>query len=642
MEIKDQFKETRLFVSRTVIAVAMVFIFLFGILLYRMFYLQVIKHEEFSTKSKDNRIKVLPLPPRRGLIYDRNKNILADNIPSFQIKAIPEEIKDPEKTINELSEIIAIDQEKIPKIIEEIKLKKRNRLKRHQDLPIKTRLDSSERDNFAVYRHKFPGIDIKADTSRRYPLKNIASHVVGYVGRIDEKELQNLNGAEYAGSTHIGKNGIEKHYEKTLLGEVGSETIEVNNVGRRIRSLSKEPPLPGKDLVLTIDIELQKEAEAALEGYAGAIVAVDTRTGEILALASVPTFDLNLFPNGISHKDYSALLNNKYKPLVNKFIRGQYPPGSTVKPAIGLAGLYNNIVTADKETYCPGFYQLPRVSHKYRDWKRWGHGKTNIKKAIAESCDVYFYDLAYNMGVDKTAEFLDRFGFGKKIMIDLPGEKSGVLPNKAWKKKVWNTPKLRKRYRGRVDSPTWYHGETLIAGIGQGFFLATPLQLAYSTAIIANKGKPVPLHLLKEIIDPVSGKKEVPMFRAPTEPITDVRASDWEVIHQGMREVVHGRRGTARKVGKDAQYEFAGKTGTAQVSSIKQNEEAKDCADIPEKLRDHALFIAFAPFKKPEIAVAVIAEHGCGGSSVAAPIARRVLDKYFKIEPPPAEEEDKR
>ncbi len=614
MEIKDNLKEKRLFTNRTIVAVIVVFLMLM-ILVAQMVNLQIIKYEKYRTKSVNNRIKVEPEPPRRGLIFDRNGVILADNIPSFQLTIIPEEVKNLSDTTTRLRHILEISDEEMERFENLMQNLWSNNLHRFDHIPIKFQLTETEVASFAINRHLFPGVYVKAHIARRYPLKEVASHIIGYVGRINEKELKTLDYFDYAGSTHVGKTGIEKYYEDILHGDVGEIKVEKNVSGRYIRTIEETPPKPGNDIYLTIDSTLQMEIEKAFGEYSGAVVAIEPSSGEILAMVSQPGFDLNLFVNGISTKKYKELKDDKMQPLFNRLTRGQYPPGSTTKPLIGLAGLHYGVVKPEDEVFCPEYYTLPNVDHKYRCWKKWGHGKVNLNHGIAHSCDVYFYDLAYKLGIDRMSTFLDRFGLGHKTGIDLPGEKSGILPSREWKRRVKKEP--------------WYHGETLISGIGQGFTLTTPLQLAQATALIANRGKYIKPHLLKHHIDPATKTKEQPEFDQSSKNIDDVSTADWETVIQAMHNVVQSEYGTARKIGLDAPYNFAGKTGTAQVFGVKQDEKAKKNEELAFELRDHALFIAFAPLDKPKIAVAVIVEHGGGGSSVAAPVARKVLDRYL-------------
>ena len=475
------------------------------------------------------------------------------------------------------------------------------------------RLDEDELARFAINRHRFPGVDIAARLVRNYPLGELGVHALGYVGRISENELSKVDAANYSGSSHIGKIGIEQSYEDTLHGQVGVRHVEVNALGRILRVIKSTAPTPGKNLYLTLDVNLQKVAEESLAGRRGAVVAIEPRTGDILSFVSAPTYDPNLFVLGIDNKTYASLRDSNNQPLFNRALRGQYPPGSTLKPFVGLAGLEYNKVTADTNIFCGGWYSLRGDSHRYRDWKRAGHAATNMDKAIAESCDVYFYDLSLTLGIDLMHTFLGQFGFGKPTALDVKGESSGLLPSREWKRRVHNQP--------------WFPGETLIAGIGQGYVLATPLQLAHATAILANRGDNITPRLVKSIQDPQS---QIIENIAPqkTDTIHFANLTHWDQMVFSMTEVVHGLNGTARNIGKDAPYLIAGKTGTAQVFTIKQD-ESYDEETLDERLKDHSLFIAYAPVDNPQIAVAVIVENGGSGSATAAPIARTVMDAYL-------------
>ena len=610
-KVKDHVAEARLFSRRALVALAFVLIALLT-LIGRLAQLQVMQHEHFITLSESNRVRLQPLPPTRGLIFDRNGVLLADNLPSHRLEVTPEQTQDLEKTLRQLQMMVDISEQDINRFL---KLSKRN--PPYNGIPLRFRLSEEEVARVAVNLHRFPGVEIKADLTRNYPLGKHAVHVIGYVGRIDERELQTIDTSQYLGSTHIGKTGVEKSYEEVLHGQVGYEQVETNAQGRVLRILKSSPPIPGKNIYLTIDIRLQKTAEEALGDYNGAVVAIDPRNGEILALASMPGYDPNLFVNGISVADYKALNTSPDRPLFNRALRGVYPPGSTVKPMIGLAGLEYGVIERYTPVYCPGFYRLPNSKHRFRDWKRGGHGKTSLDKAITQSCDVFFYDLAVNLHINRLHDYLDQFALGRPTGVDLSGEKSGLLPSQEWKRGAYNQP--------------WYVGETLIAGIGQGYMLVTPLQLAHSTAILAMRGKahfqPRILHATQE-----QGSDEIrPAPPRTLPPIEISRPDNWEYVANAMIQVVHGSWGTARAIGKDSPYRIAGKTGTAQVFSLGQDEKY-DADKLKRQLHDHALFIAFAPADNPRIAVAVIAEHGGGGSSVAAPIAKQVLDAYL-LEP---------
>lgn len=604
--IKDYLRESLLFRDRAIIAGILVFLLL-ALLVLRLVKLQVVEHQHFTTLSQDNRVKLLPLPPTRGLIYDRNGVILAQNLPAYSLEITPERVEDMALTLQQLAEIIAIresDRERFARL--------RKQRRRFDSVPIRVRLDEQEVARFSVNRHRFPGVEIKAKLLRDYPLGPRTAHVLGYVGRINERELQIIDNSAYSGTSHIGKTGVEKTYEGTLHGKVGLQQVEVNALGRVIRVLQSDPPTPGQDLHLSLDSGLQQATMEAFGEENGAAVAIEPRTGKLLALVSNPGFDPNLFVEGISPEDYNALQNSEHNPLFNRALRGQYPPGSTIKPFVGLAGLETSVVSIGQQKYCPGFYQLPGHSHRYRDWKRGGHGLMNLTDAITQSCDVYYYDLAQQLGVDRLSAFLGQFGFGDQTGVDITGELGGLLPSRGWKKSARRAP--------------WYPGETLIMGIGQGYFLTTPLQLAHATAILATGGK----RIRPQVVDATKAHdQEQPMAleRAVPELIPKQIAGHWDDVLDAMGQVVEGRRGTAKRIRTDA-YRIAGKTGTAQVFTVKQDEEYDEDA-ISKKMRDHALFIAFAPVEDPAIAVAVIVENGGHGGSVAAPIARKIMDAYL-------------
>lgn len=603
---RDHIREARIFNWRIIIAVLFVFLLLL-ILALRLVKLQVLDHTHFITKSTDNRVRVEPIPPTRGLIYDRNGILLAQNLPAHSLEITPELVKDLDKTITELGEIIEISEGNIERFR---RLRKQQR--RFDSIPIRVNLTEEEIASFAVNRHRFPGVEVKAKLLRTYPLGKETAHVLGHVGRINQKELKDMDASNYLGTSHVGKNGIEKYYEKLLHGTVGSRRVEVNALGRTLRVLDSKAPKPGKNLYLSLDIKLQKEAIEAMGEENGAVVAIDPTDGSILAMVSNPSFDPNLFVNGISSKDYKSLQNSPDNPLFNRALRGRYPPGSTTKPLVGLAGLELKKTNKSREVFCRGFFQLPNSKHKYRDWKKSGHGYTNIRKAIVESCDVYFYDLANRLGIDNIHNYLSQFGFGQEPEVDISGAISGLLPSSKWKL--------------RTKGEQWYTGETLIVGIGQGYFLATPLELASSTATLAARGK----HHAPKILQAIqASEKEKPLAVLPAkkQPIPISNMSNWNHIIDAMTKVIDGPHGTAKVIRTD-KYKIAGKTGTAQVFSIKQD-EIYDEEKIEKKLRDHALFISFAPAKNPKIAVAVIVENGGSGSSVAAPIAKRIMDLYL-------------
>ncbi|MCU7881538.1 MAG: penicillin-binding protein 2 [Candidatus Thiodiazotropha sp. (ex Lucinoma aequizonata)] len=602
--IKDYLHESQLFLGRVVVSGTLVILVLVA-LVGRLFYLQVENHDHFTTLSQDNRVKLEPLPPTRGLIYDRHGIILAQNLPAYSLEIIPEKSADLDDTIQQLSEIITISEDNISRFH---RLRKQRR--RFDSIPIRVRLKDEEVARIAVNLHRFPGVDVKAALLRNYPQHMKTTHLLGYVGRIDEQELQFIDTSNYSGTSFIGKNGVEKSYESLLHGKAGLQQVEVNAKGRVLRVLESQPPRPGENLRLFLDMELQSTALEALGEYNGAVAAIDTQSGGILTLVSKPGYDPNLFVEGISTKAYAALENSLDNPLFNRAIRGQYPPGSTVKPFIGLAALEYDVVGYHQETFCPGYYQLPGKEHKYRDWKKWGHGKVDLERAIVESCDVYYYELARTLGIDRLHEFLSGFGFGQPTQLDLDGELSGLMPSRHWKQQKRREP--------------WYPGETLIVGIGQGYFLATPLQLASATATLANRGHRIRPRVVATIEQTDGTLRESPMIVDDLQPINP---DHWTQIIDAMSLVIEGTHGTARSI-RSNEYRIAGKTGTAQVFSVKQDEEY-DEELISKRKRDHALFIAFAPVENPRIAIAVIVENGGHGGSIAAPIASKVMDRYL-------------
>ena len=579
------------------------------LILMQVFYLQVMRHNHFTTLSKSNHIKILPVVPSRGLIFSSDGVMLADNRPSFTLELVPERVADVESVIDQLNRLITITPDDIERFRE---LRKRSR--RFEGIPLRFSLSDEEVALISVNRHLLPGIDVVASLSRYYPLAESLSHTVGYVGMIDEDEFETLNESNYRGTTYIGKSGIEKAYEGLLHGHVGYQQVEVNAQGRKIREIYREPPEPSKDLYLTIDASLQILAVQALNDRRGSIVAMDTRTGAVLVSVSSPGYDPNLFIDGIDRKIYAELLQSRDTPLLNRTLQGKYPPGSTIKPMLALGSLNLQMREAGAETWCPGWYSIKGSTRRYRDWKKEGHGHVDMVNAIAQSCDVYFYVLAQDMGIDGIHRALTGFGFGAPTGIDIGGEASGLIPSTQWKRDALGQP--------------WYPGETLIAGIGQGATLVTPIQLVTATAVIANRGRLVRPFLLSEVRDSATGQ---PVIKAPAQAdktIMSAGVEDWDLIIHSMEEVLHGERGTARGSGAGSEYHIAGKTGTAQVITIGQDEEYNE-EEIPEELRDHALFIAFAPVEAPEIAMAVIVENGGGGSRTAAPIARELLDHYF-------------
>ncbi len=551
--VSDHSYEASIFKFRAIVA-AIICLLMLGGLLFRLGWLQIVDYAHFANLSEHNRIRLMELPPTRGLIYDRNGVILAENKPAFHLELIPEQVDDMEQTLKGLGEIVALSEADIENFKEELRTRRS-----FQRISLRTRLNEEEVARLAVNRHRFPGMDINARLSRFYPQGAAATHAVGYVGRINERELTVIDEGNYRGTSHIGKTGLEKYYEAELHGQVGRQRVEVNAQGRIIRVIDKVAPVSGNDLVLNLDIELQRLAEESLAELAGSVIAIEPQTGAVVVFVSKPSFDPNLFVHGISHKNYDALQHDIDKPLFNRAIFGQYPPGSTLKPFLGLAGIEQRRFGVKESMYCRGHYLLPGddTERKYRDWKKQGHGTVDLSKAIEQSCDVYFYELAYRMGIDNMHDFLVQFGFGAKTGIDLLGERSGLLPSTEWKK--------------RVHGKVWYPGETLIAGIGQGYMLATPVQLAVATAALASRGEKIVPRLLKDIH---LSEEDTVKTREPSRSVIELhRESHWEVIFNAMEKVVHGTWGTARATGWGMKFKMAGKTGTAQVFGIAQDEE---------------------------------------------------------------------
>ncbi|MDY6980461.1 MAG: penicillin-binding protein 2 [Pseudomonadota bacterium] len=613
--LKDNLRETALFNRRLLVASIGVGI-LTAILISRMFYLQVVNQAHFSTLSENNRVNLLPIPPTRGLIYDRNGIVLAQNQPSFTLTLVPEHIPDLDATLARLQNLIQLTDADIERFH-----RYRRQKRRFEGIPLRFRLTDEEVARISVDQYRLPGVEIKAELARHYPLGKLASHAIGYVGRISENELDDINTANYSATTHIGKVGVERYYEEELHGEVGYQRVETNAQGRILRVLERTLPKPGKNLYLNLDARLQEIAEQSFEDENGALIAMDPTNGAVLALASLPTYDPNLFVNGIDSVTYRELTSSIERPLFNRALRGQYPPGSTLKPFLGLASLETEALRPDHEMKCRGWYKLKNDERRYRDWKEEGHGKTDLSKAITESCDVYFYELSFELGIDNIHKYLSRFGLGKRTGIDIRGEMPGLLPSREWKRRTRNQP--------------WFHGETLITGIGQGFMLTTPLQLASITATLSQRGQRQTPRMLYAIQDASTNEFKVQDSK-PLEPIQDIKQDHWQTVIKAMRDVIHGRTGTARGTGYGMEYEAAGKTGTAQVFGIAQDEEYVE-EDVVKHLRDHGLFISFAPVDDPRIVVAVIVENGGSGSSSAAPIARKIMDHYLLNQDPPHE-----
>ena len=603
IRLKDHEKDGRLIRRRAVVG-AVVVLLLTSVLLARMYYLQVVQFEHHTTLAENNRIHVQPIPPNRGLIFDRNGVIIADNRPSFSLTLTRERTGNWAQVLDVIVEVLELGPD------ERALFERRVRQGRRPFEPVPVLFELSEEQiaRVAINQFRLPGVEVAAQLVRHYPLGEHFAHSVGYVGRINEKELKDLDPVAYSGTHHIGKTGIERFYEDDLHGQVGYEEVETNARGRVLRVLKRTDPTPGKDIVLSLDVRLQEAAEAALAGRRGAIVAIQPQTGEVLAMVSQPSFDPNPFVTGIGFKAYADLRDSIDRPLYNRVLRGLYPPGSTIKPMVAVAGLDAGVLTAQTRVFDPGFYQLQGHSHKYRNWNRTGDGWVDMDLAIARSNDTYFYSLAHKMGIDRLHDYMSRFGLGQRVSLDMFEETAGLMPSREWK---------RARYR-----QAWYPGETLILGIGQGYMQTTPLQLAQATALMATRGKWIRPHLAKSIqgVTPVDPN-----------PLPDIVLRDpkfWDNGRHGMEEVMHGARGTARKVGDTAVYRIAGKSGTAQVVAIKQGEKY-DRSKVAERHRDHALFVAFAPADNPQIAVSVMVENGESGSGVAAPVVKQVIDAWL-------------
>ncbi|PCK09110.1 MAG: penicillin-binding protein 2 [Alteromonadaceae bacterium] len=605
---KDHASEANAFVRRVIIA-ALFALILFSVLIARFYSLQILNHQTYVTRSDNNRIQVRPVPPNRGLIYDRHGKLLADNRPSFTLFLVREHVKDLDSTIKTLSALVAIEQSDIDNFYKLLKQRRRP----FEAVPLRYRLNERDIAKIAVDKYALKGVKIAAELIRSYPEGDLFAHTVGYVNSINEREVKNFDEEtykRYRGTHSIGKIGLEKYYESTLLGDVGHEYIEINAHGTVQRIIEESTPIAGADLHLFIDIEIQRAAAKALEGHRGALVAIEVATGGILAMVSAPSYDPNLFVTGISHRNYGALNKSKDLPLLNRTIQGQYPPGSTIKPLHGLGGLQHKIITELTSVRDPGFYQLENDERKYRDWKPGGHGhRVNLHKAITQSCDIFFYDTAFRMGVDRMHAFGLNFGLGSKTRLDIPSERSGIWPSRQWKRQT----------RGQG----WYPGNSLNMGIGQGDVLTTPLQLAVMASTIASKGKLLRPRLVKSI-----GGVDTPI-----ELVSELDLPDkyWQLVHTAMRDVVHSAKGTAyynfgRKL---KNYTVAGKTGTAQVVSIAQDAKY-DGSSLSERNRDHVLFIAFSSAEDPKIAIAVIVENGEKSGKTTMPVARAVFDAHHK------------
>ncbi len=626
VRIKDHWREQRLFDQRSLICAAIMGLATVG-LIARLFVLQVSHHGYYSELSQGNRVRTEPIPAARGLILDRNGEVVAGNQPAYQLELVPEEVPDVDKTLAALVQLNLIRAEDVDEIERTI-----DSSRVFDSVPIRLRMSDEDVARFAVRRFEFPGLDIKTRQTRWYPNGDLAVHALGYVGAISEQDLKHIDRAAYAGTSLIGKLGVESAYEHELHGRNGFREVLVNARGRSVErqgalvsNLRTKAPGAGDDLLLTIDLKVQRVAESALAGHRGAVVALDPNNGDVIALVSLPGFDPTMFGRGITAAEYGVLQSDIDHPLFNRALRGTYPPGSTVKPVIALAGLTYHVVDPQAHRFCAGSFHLPGSSFIYREYHNEHHGAVDLDDAIARSCDVYFYGLANEIGVDRISAFMAPFGFGKPTGIDISGEKAGILPSREWKQKAFSRPAER----------VWFPGETVSFGIGQGYLTVTPLELAHYASVIATRGRIWKPRLVAAYRDPRTGQMRR-FAPVPDGEVHGVSPEDWERVVHGMIGVT--QRGTAAAIGLHAPYTFAGKTGTAQVFTVARNEKY-NASTISERLRDHSWFIAFAPADAPRIALAVLEENGGAGASAAAPIARKVLDSYLleadgKVKPP--------
>lgn len=598
---EDTNKINRMFMRRVIVAGLFIFIGL-GVLVARYGFLQVYAHDKYVTAADNNRIKLISAPPSRGYIYDRNGHILADNKPVFTAMISPDEVSNPSKTLNLLVPIFDLTEEDIQDILLRVADSK------NDPVTIKIDLNPTQVAQFSERKPFFRGVNIQSKLTRVYPYGDLFAHVIGYVGRINDKESKEIDKRLYAGTDLIGKLGIESYYETLLLGYPGYKSVETNAHGDVLRELDTKPPVAGNDIHLSLDYGLQKVASDQLNGRRGAIVAIDPRNGDVLAFVSNPSYDPNPFVSGISFNEYGMLRDDEDQPLYNRALQGMYPPGSTIKPFESMGILHHGIMGWHDTIWDPGYFSLPGDSHRFRDWKKGGHGTVNMTKSIVESVDTYYYKASYQMGIQKLHDWMIRFGFGADTGIDLVNEKSGVMPSPKWKKDTYNKD--------------WLPGETISVSIGQGYFLATPLQIANATAMVAAKGQHITPHLLKsstgaQTVTPISKPDGRIDFNGTTE--------DWLRMQSAMEETV--KRGTAKGI-YTPQYRIAGKTGTAQVKSIAQG-KSYNKNELDKRHWDHAWFNGFAPVEDPQIAVAVLVENGGGGSTTAAPIARKLFDYWI-------------
>lgn len=634
VRIKDHHAEQRLFEGRA-IAAAIIMLVALGSVIARLIWLQVVQYDYFADLSQGNRIKVEPVPPNRGLILDRNGLPLATNAPSYQLELTREQVTDIDATLIGLAKLGLLDNADFPSLKKDIRSRRS-----FEEVPVKLQLTDQELARFAARRYQFPGVEIRPRLTRYYPLGASSVHAIGYVGAISEEDEKALDLNEYAGTTLTGKSGVEKAYERELHGRAGVQQLLVNAQGRSVERIGKDSvkldrqePIAGNDLFLTIDLRVQQVAEEALRGQRAAAVAIDPTNGDIIAFVSTPAFDPNLFARGLSRPQYLALTEDPDRPMYDRALRGVYPPGSTVKPLFALGALEAGVVSPHDTRFCRGMWSASGYGRARRDWKPGGHGTVDMRRAIATSCDVYFFDIARLMGIDRMASFISRFGLGSPTGIDIEGERSGIVPSTQWKKRAYKKPEFQ----------VWFPGDTISVGIGQGQMLVTPLQLANAIAGLAAKGQRFKPRLVRAVRDVETGKvKEITPVSLPSVKVAD--PGEWDIAQGGMFDVVNALHGTARYyLTPPPVYMMAGKSGTAQVFSVSITERVRKAKELEEHLRDHALFVSFAPFDAPKIAVAVVVENAPGGGSAfAAPIVRRILDRYLRTQEQWDEQEAKR
>jgi penicillin-binding protein 2 len=619
VHVKDQQKEQRQYLGRSAIAAAAIGVISL-VLIGRLVLLQIIRYDYYTDLAQGNRTRIEPIPANRGLILDRNGTVLAENQPSYQLELVREQVPDLEATLRGLSALELIPPDEVEDV--------RKLIRSHRGfeaVPIRFRLNEEQIARFAVNRHQFPGVDIQARSTRFYPFGSLGVHALGYVGAISEADLERIDRATYLGTSLIGKLGVEAARETELHGTNGYREILVNAQGRSVQKqgglvpdLRTLAPKAGTDLILSIDLPAQQAAEEGFSGRRGAAIAIDPHTGDVLAMASLPGFDPGIFGRGITRAEYRALEGSIDLPLFNRAVRGVYPPGSTVKPVLGMAGLAYGTVTADETHFCPGVFHLPGSRRAFREGRTGVHGAVDLRKAIAQSCDVYFYGLASKIGVDRIHEFLSPFGYGQLTGIDIAGELSGILPSKQWKAKYFKRP----------EDKIWFPGDDVNFGIGQGFMTVTPMQQALVVSVLAAQGAAFKPRLVKGLRNPET-KKSTLFDPVPMAHVKGGTPEQWQVIMEGMLGATSMEaRGTARGIATTATYKIAGKTGTAQVFTVAQNARYVE-KDVAERLRDHSWFIAFAPAEAPQIAVAVLVENGGFGASAAGPIARKIMDAYL-------------